>query len=241
MNRFTRITWCTLVCWGLTNSGISWAGENEMMDALVHKLVQKGVLSQEDAREIRKEVAEEAAKMAKSRGEDTKDSLKKELSGMIAKAKWSGDLRLRHESQFREPATDRQRQRFRLRYGFKTKPFDQMEVGVRLATGASGDPTSTNQSFTSVLDKKALFVDQAYAKYTPFPWLSVTGGKMDNPFSTLPEGIVWDGDVTPEGAAVQISPAGGMPIKPFLTGGAFAISELGTDSGDPGLLAELGR
>lgn len=238
----------------LCGPGPVQAGENEMMDALIHKLVEKGVLTREEAREIRQEVAEEAGKTARSRQADIKDLVKGALPSMIAKAIWSGDLRLRHETQRRQPATDRNRERFRLRFGFVTKPWEALEIGVRLATGASGDPTSTNQSFSATFDKKAIFVDQAYAKYTP--WLDVggvlstlglTGGKMENPFVTIPEGIVWDGDVTPEGAALQWkSPQPVplldklLPVKPFLNIGGFVISELSQDHGDPAVFGYQG-
>lgn len=228
-------------------SGSVWAGESEMMEILIHKLVNKGVLSREEAREIREDVAKEQAKIEKYQTEDTQDTLKKTLSSMLAKAKWSGDLRIRHETQRRQPAVDRNRERFRLRFGFVTKPMDQLEIGVRLATGASGDPTSTNQSFASTFDKKAIFVDQAYGKYTPWEWVSVIGGKMENPYVTIPEGIVWDSDVTPEGLAVQLKSPKPIPVldeflsvKPFVNVGGFVISELSNDHGDPGVAGYQG-
>ncbi|MBI4226864.1 MAG: putative porin [Candidatus Omnitrophica bacterium] len=215
----------------------AWASEDEMVDVLIRKLVQKGVLTREDAREIREEVAEEAAKMAKAREGEAKDAAKKMAGGSwLDKVKWGGDLRLRHETQRREPAQDRNRERFRLRFGFKAKPVEPVEIGVRLATGASGDPVSTNQSFSNTFDKKAIFIDQAYAKYTtPLKGLSLTGGKMENPFQTTD--IVWDSDVTPEGAVAQWQLPGEGTIRPFVTLGAFQISELNADAGDPGLFA----
>ncbi len=226
----------------------AWAGENEMMDALIHKLVEKGVLTREEAREIRQEVAEEVGQMGKSREASSKDTVKKMAGGnWLDKVKWSGDLRLRHETQRREPAADRSRERFRLRFGFKAKPIDPLEIGVRLATGASGDPVSTNQSFTATFDKKSVFIDQAYGKYTVFPWLNAIGGKMENPFVILPEGIVWDYDVTPEGVAAQFKasePIGRLrsflPVTPFANIGGFVISELSGDHGDPGLFGYQG-
>lgn len=217
----------------------TWASEHELVDALIHKLVKKGVLTQEDARDIRQEVVEEAARMAKARDDDAKDTVKKMAGGSwLEKVTWRGDLRLRHETQKREPAADRSRERFRLRVGFTAKPAEPLEIGVRLATGASGDPVSTNQSFGNTFDKKSVFIDQAYAKYaTPVNGLSVTGGKMENPFEVVPEGIVWDGDVTPEGLVTQWKRPGDSAIRPFVTLGAFQISELSNDTGDPGLVS----
>src|SRR3989338_3083119 len=214
----------------------AWASENEMMDALIHKLVKKCVLTREDAREIREEVAEEAVVMAKARAAETKDTVKKMKGGSwLDKVKWGGDFRLRHETQKREPAQDRTRERMRLRFGFTATPTDELEIGVRLATGASGDPVSTNQSFSATFDKKAVFIDKPSATYGPLTWLSLTGGKMENPFQT--SDIVWDGDVTPEGAVVQWQMPGERTVRPFATVGAFQISELSADTGDPGLFA----
>ncbi len=225
----------------------AWASET---DALLNKLVQKGILTSEEAQEVRNEMAQEAAPAAEVRAIETKETAKKMAGGAwLDKVKWGGDLRLRHETIKREPATDRLRERFRLRFGFVATPLDPLEVGVRLATGASGDPLSTNQSFTATFDKKAIFVDQAYGKYTPWKGkenllstLSFIGGKMENPFVTTPEGIVWDSDVTPEGVAVQWKDPQPLPVlkeflpvRPFFNIGGFQISELTADSGDPGV------
>jgi len=227
-------------------------------DALLNKLVQKGILSSEEAQEVRNEMAKESGPAAESRAADTKDVVKKMAGGTwLDTVKWGGDLRLRFEQQMREPAVDRTRERYRLRFGFVAKPWDPLEVGVRLASagasttaGNGGDPLATNQTFTSSFDKKPIFVDQAYAKYTPWKagtgplsGLSVTGGKMEIPFVTIPEGIVWDNDITPEGAAIQWKDPANLPlldrilpVRPFANVGAFQISELANDEGDPGII-----
>lgn len=221
------------------------------MDILLKKLVQKGVLTEQEAREVRDEVAREVqqekqAPLAEEPAapivsqEEVKEAVKGLPGGWwLSTVKWSGDLRLRHETQRREPATDRNRERFRLRFGFVARPWDPLEIGVRLATGASGDPVSTNQSFTSTFDKKSVFLDRAYAKYTPWDGLALTGGKMDNPFHTVSE-TVWDADVTPEGVAVQGWAPGGWAVQPFGNFGVFQVAELSGDAGDPGLFGVQG-
>lgn len=221
----------------LSSTSPVWAASE--VDALLNKLVEKGILSVEEAQEVRNDMAKDSGDIAKAREADTKDVVKKMAGGSwLNTVKWKGDLRLRHETQKREPAADRNRQRFRLRFGFTAKPWDPLEIGVRLATGASGDPVSTNQSFDTTFDKKSIFIDQAYAKYTPMDWLSLTGGKMDNPLETTD--IVWDGDVTPEGMVAQLKSPNALPvlpvsIKPFANLGAFAVEELASDFGDPGM------
>ncbi len=226
----------------------AWASET---DALLNKLVQKGILTSSEAQDVRNEMAQESGPAGESRAADTKDVVKKMAGGTwLDTVKWSGDLRLRYEDEMREPAANRSRERFRLRFGFVAKPWDPLEMGVRLASGTSGNPVSTNQTFTGTFDKKALFIDQAYGRYTPWKTgtgplsgLSLVGGKMENPFVTTPEGIVWDPDVTPEGVAMQWKDPVNLPlvdrllpIRPFANVGAFRISELSADEGDPGLI-----
>ncbi|MBI3322466.1 MAG: putative porin [Candidatus Omnitrophica bacterium] len=254
MKRFLSFLALTVFSASLVVSpGRAYAGENEMMDVLIHKLVEKGVLTNDEAWEIRKEVAEESAKNAKARAEESKDTAKGMKGGAwLDRVKWSGDLRLRHETQRRQPAVNRNRERFRLRFGFVAQPWDPLEVGVQLATGASGDPVSTNQSFTGTFDKKAIFINKAYGKYTPWKGdggplsgLNLIGGKMDNPFVTIPEGITWDGDVTPEGAALQWKSPNAwfdslLSVKPFINVGGFVISELSSEAGDPGVFGYQG-
>ena len=245
MTRKIAIPLLALASWVMIGSSMAWASET---DALLNKLVEKGILTSSEAQEVRNEMAKDAGPTAKMREEDTKDVVKKMAGGSwLNTVKWSGDLRLRHESQLREPAQDRLRERFRLRVGFTAKPWDPLEIGVRLASGASGDPLSTNQSFGATFDKKAIFIDKAYAKYTPWTWINLIGGKMDNPFEVAPESLIWDSDVTPEGAAVQLkspSPIPGLSTvlsaRPFATLGAFQISEIAADAGDPALFGFQG-
>ncbi|MCM8794205.1 MAG: putative porin [Candidatus Omnitrophica bacterium] len=221
------------------------------MDILLRKLVEKGILTQEEAREVKEEVRQEVAQEKEAVAAapvQAKKPVQEDLPGWVRNTAWAGDLRLRHETQFRKPAEDRSRERFRLRFGFTTKPWDPLEIGVRLATGASGDPVSTNQSFTSTFDKKSVFIDKAYVAYTPWKGISLTGGKMEIPFYA-PTQIVWDSDVTPEGAAIQLRSAGPLPLfqenlptTPFLNIGAFQISELNGDAGDPAMFGvQLGK
>src|SRR5258705_13307165 len=53
-----------------------------------------------------------------------------------------GDVRIRNEAFFRKGDDDRIRERFRLRFGFKVKPSDELELGFKLVSGNSNDPIS---------------------------------------------------------------------------------------------------
>ena len=117
-----------------------------------------------------------------------------------------GDLRLRyeHHSQDGTARRERNRYRFRLRFGFiKTWLDNQMEVGFRLASGDGQGGTSTNQTLTGTFNKKQVWIDRAYAKYRPnaIPGLTVIGGKFANPLEHTD--LIWDSDINPEGAVVQ--------------------------------------
>ena len=229
---------------GLCSS--AWASE----EALLKKLVEKGILTSKEADEVRAEVAAEEASSAQlptaapapapaaSPAAVTKEEVLKALPEWVKTWKWSGDLRLRHETQRREPAVDRNRERFRLRFGFVTKPWDPVEIGVRLTSGASGNPGAPNQSFTDTFDKKPVFIDRAYVKYSPCDFAALTGGKMANPFYSTEN--VWDPDVTPEGAALQLAGPAGWTAAPFANFGVFQIAELNGDAGDPALFGVQG-
>jgi len=137
-----------------------------------------------------------------------------------------GDLRLRyeHHSQDGTARRERNRYRFRLRLGFiKTWLDDQMEVGFRLSSGDQ-DGRSPNQTFTGTFNKKDIWIDRAYARYSPnaIPGLTVIGGKMPNPLEYTD--LIWCPDINPEGAAVQYHrDLCGLDV--FGTFAHFAVSE----------------
>ncbi len=148
-----------ILCFACTTA---WAGE---IDLLVNKLVEKGVLSQGEAQQLITETKEE---VRKQNAEGKNESLPK----WIQTTKFSGDVRIRYQGETKTGSKHRDRGRFRLRYGFESKPNDQMKVGFRMASGenkTSGpEQTSTNQSFTNTFQNKHVWIDQAYVEYSPF-------------------------------------------------------------------------
>ncbi|WP_428827812.1 putative porin [Azonexus sp. IMCC34842] len=119
---------------------------------------------------------------------------------------------------------DRERFRLRARLGMLARVSDDWSAGIRLATGSATDRVSTNQTMGQDFNKYTLFVDRAYLKYEPVEWLSISGGRIPNPwFST---DLVWDEDLNFEGFAVTAKPIiGDGSFRPFLTVGAFPIRE----------------
>lgn len=198
---------------GLFASQVVWASQ---VDLLIEKLVDRKILTRLDAEEIRSEI-ETAEK------KDFKEQVKNStpwLENLTSK----GDVRLRYEAFNREPednrtttgdsgGTDRNRFRFRTRWGLEKKFNDEWKAGFRIASGGgTTDATSTNQSFDGEFGLKDVFFDRAYGIYTPTKrvqemvgtgvnMVEIGAGKVENPYDRdkWNSSIIWDSDVTPEG------------------------------------------
>ena len=57
-------------------------------------------------------------------------------------------------------------------------------IGIFLASGTLGDPTTTNETLTGFFDRKTIGLDRGYITYNPVAhkWLSLTGGKFAFPW-----------------------------------------------------------
>ena len=123
------------------------AAASSEVGILLDKMVKKGLLTQQEADEVRSEVIETK--------EDRNKALAKEIVPLWTQnLQWSGDLRLRNESRnpTGNPTLNRQRIRFRL--GLDAKVTNALKVGARLATGSSSDPVGTNQSFNTSFNRE---------------------------------------------------------------------------------------
>lgn len=119
---------------------------------------------------------------------------------------------------------DRDRFRVRARLGMLAKLSESWSGGIRLATGSTTDRVSTNQTLGQDWNKYTLTVDRAYLKFDPYEWLTMTGGRIPNPWFS--SDLVWDDDLNFEGIAATIKPAfANNTVKPFLTFGAFPVRE----------------
>lgn len=123
---------------------------------------------------------------------------------------------------------DRQRVRLRLRLGLNADMGDGFTGGLRIATGDSNSPTSTNQSLGSSggnFSKYAIWLDRAFLKYEigglPDKNLSLSLGRFDNPFFSTD--LVWDEDLGFDGVALQAKYPIGKNFTPFIAGGAFPV------------------
>lgn len=116
------------------------------------------------------------------------------------------------------------RDRFRLqaRLGVQAKLSDTLDAGLRITTGNTSDRVSTNQTLGQNFNKYSLVLDRAYLRYRPLESLTLSGGRIPNPF--LSTDLVWDPDLNFEGFAATWRQGFGR-VEPFLTLGYFPLRE----------------
>jgi hypothetical protein len=164
----------------------------------------------------------------------------------LKKFKPKADLRLRHEGLFRDSANgtsrkfDRTRERIRFRIGGEYFFTKNLKAGFRLVTG-NDDPVSTNQTLDNTFSTKDFRFDRGYADWK-YKMLQLRGGKLGVPF--MKSELVWDSDLSLEGAAEKISHKfGGTKLE--LIFGQFVVEEFGPSAtsendDDPYLVAYQG-
>jgi hypothetical protein len=197
-----------------TNSDAAVAAQNNANganNALLNTLIRKGILTEDEAKQIQKESDASQANA---------------MSNAVAASKWKlpdaiksiglyGDLRLRYEYRGVDnvpglyPNTfERERFRYALRLGIKGEMTDNINYGVRLETSTNprspwvtfGDDSNPTPS-----DKHsdAINVGQIYIGWHPCENFQMTVGRMPMPLYTTP--MVWDSDINPEGAFEKFS------------------------------------
>jgi hypothetical protein len=147
---------------------------------------------------------------------------------------FKGDLRYRYESIQDDAKQDangdeytRERNRIRARLGAEAKISSPLKAGLELSTGGE-DPVSGNQTLGDGFGKEEMRLSLAYVDYSFFGEnpneLHAVAGKMKNPFLTMPDDLVWDGDLTPEGLALKGQLGGGFATL-FANGGYLWVQE----------------
>ena len=130
---------------------------------------------------------------------------------------------------------DRQRYRMRARVGLRADLGDGFTAGLRIATGDSNSPTSTNQTLGGTggvagsqggnFSKYAIWLDRGFLKYElggqPEKNIGVTIGRFDNPFFATE--IMWDDDLGFDGGVLQAKYGIFKGFTAFLAGGAFPV------------------
>jgi len=193
--------------------------------ALLDLLVRKHIITDQEAEEVRADLTKEAASTSAG---------KWKLSTPINELELYGDVRMRYEIRTGEvgpPNTvdspgdnsQRNRARFRLRLGLRGVLLDDWFFGIRLETSTnarSGNVTFGGDANNGPFSKNddSINVGQAYLGYKGIREITLTAGRMPNPFVTTT--MVWDPDINPEGMAEQwkhtfkISLGGGESVPP---------------------------
>ena len=277
---------------------------------LIHRLVRKGVLSQEDATDlIRQAEADAAAAGAREAAdgplpadddvrvtyvpENVKSEIRQQVQeDVMSRARsehwtapdpvpaWTtrihpfGDFRGRYESLFFPVGNEntgafpnfnaintgsapfdvsgslfspqlnvdrnRERERIRVRFGADVDLQDRFTAGVRLATGDSASPVSTNQSLGTNggnFSKYTIWLDRAFLRYDA-AWsdsgsLALFAGRFENPF--LSTEAVWDDDLGFDGLAAKGRWKINDRVSPFFAAGAFPVfnTDLNFGSNNP--------
>lgn len=197
--------------------------------------------------EMREELRKDIATQAKNERWGTPDA----LPAWLDRIAWSGDFRLRYHGDsfdsgnfpfmpdvqaindaggvttadgfpFLNTTEDRGRLRYRARIELTAQVSEGVKVGVGIASGQDNGPISTNKTFGDYFTKDAGWIDLAYIEAKPFKQLTLSGGRMMNPFVSTD--LVWDTDLRLEGVAGQLRQPFG-PAQVFLNAGAFPLRE----------------
>ena len=197
--------------------------------------------------------------------------------------KWSGDIRVRAQGDmfandnaqnfyldfqkvnsaggigktdnpFLNTSIDRYRMRLRARLAMDAEISDNVNAKMRITTGNSLDPISTNQTLTlgNTGGRYQAVWDEAYLRYeglSGYTKLTLWGGRMPDPW--MHTDLVWDDDLGFDGVAASLNYNLFGLFKPdsseapersvFVTAGAFPIQEVELSSSDKWLYgAQMG-
>ena len=139
---------------------------------------------------------------------------------------------------------DRNGFRTRDRFSAEFRPDGPVNAGLRISTGENPNPTSPFIRMGDLFRSKSFNLDQFYIIVRPIKFFdprpldqqpvdfSFQVGKIPQPFwradiGTWHSEIIWDDDVSPEGAALQFRAHNLLPfLKLEATGGYFIVEEV---------------
>ncbi|CAM5563544.1 MAG: hypothetical protein EP345_06070 [Sphingomonadales bacterium] len=126
------------------------------------------------------------------------------------------------DAPFLNTLEDRQRFRLRARLGVKAQITDWITADIRLATGASSSPVSTNQTMgADGSGKYHLWLDRASIRLAPTENVALEFGRFANPLWT--SDLVFDNDMNFDGVAISGQGAVANGVRLFGTLGAFPV------------------
>ena len=223
-----KLTKLALFAGAATLAALAPQAHAQSSDALIDKLVDKGILTTDEAKDLRDESDKDF---------QTALQAKTGMPDWVTAYKIYGSFRGRFEQFSGEntAAVTKTRERYRLLLGATISMQDNLEAGFRFGSGdtkgsaAQGNPLSQNSTMGNNWSDKGLYIDLAYGKWTPISggdWtVATTFGKMERDvvFGNSTWMIV-DPDLTPEGGAVQASYAINQKNSLALTGAGLVLA-----------------
>ena len=227
------VGWLALLAalWAVQPGGCALAADpNPTADPVVSLLLEKGVITQDEA-------AKAEAQIAAGRTNEPAPYLdsKWKISSGIKSVELFGDVRLRFEDrEARDSAGEilLQRYRYALRVGLRGEAADDFYYGFRLET--SSNPRSSMDTFGTSASgtpysgpygksTDGINVGQVYLGWKPESWFDVVAGKMPNPLYT--SSMVWSPSISPEGFAETFKSTVGQADF-FATFGQFLYQDV---------------
>jgi hypothetical protein len=218
----------------LTSAPAQTPSPKPSADALVNKLVEKGILSEQEAKDLLTESTQtNLAKPSKWR-----------INDAIKGIELFGDVRFRYEYRGTDSVPGsgasgdtyyRERFRYALRAGIRGELFDNFNYGLRIETstnprspwltfGDDSNPTPWAKS------SDGIGIGQVYLGWKPTDWYEMTVGKMPNPLYVTP--MIWDADLNPEGAFEKFKYSAGK-VDLFAGFGQFLYQDSNPDHDIP--------
>jgi hypothetical protein len=115
------------------------------------------------------------------------------------------------------------------RLGVTANVTDDVQAGIQLASGGDNGPVSTTQIFGGGWDKKNIYLNLAYVTLDPWPDISLTIGRMENPFFRTD--LVFHDTLNMDGIEVSglNKPIGAEGLGEFATIGAFPVGYINSN------------
>lgn len=201
---------------GIAMLGLNGIAKADSVDALLVKLRDKGVLSQEEYDNFNSVRDDEKVEKSK---QDSAFKNKIKLGDYIDSITPEGDIRVRYEErdaygQGGAHPTDNAfeklgRARYAWHLGLKTDSDNDFFSEIRFASSTNSrspnndfNNTVTSSSGTGPSSKTgAAQVERLMIGWNTFDWMTLKAGRLPNPLYTT--SLVWDPDLTPEGAAEE--------------------------------------
>ncbi len=217
-------------------------------DPLLDLLVKKGYVTQEESQQLKSEL------QARQTNNPSVSSSKWKISDAIKSVELYGDLRFRYEDRgVHTPDEDRLemgRYRYALRLGLRGEAADNFYYGLRLETAANPRSPWATFGTSTIVNAPAgnpyqgpfgkstatLSLGQVYVGWRPADWVDIEVGKMPNPLYQT--SMLWDSDISPEGAVERFKYTVG-PADFFATFGQFVYEDLNPNDTVPNLVPTI--